>query len=302
MKKIKLLFSCLYFLFSLPAFSQLDSLEQSNIVNQIENTRIKWYRGEDLQKYKDTLDLYDPADFSVDVFRGKLIGYRALLLSQMHDSIAANDTTGDFDYDEVLLKKIDSLYKLAAATCHKCRFSYMLANYEYRKEYLENLIPELDTLKKYGYHPKRVAFWLKGDFFIGKNQWGGAEISFGEFDPAYRIKSKEKGKKIVHETSMQYSYNLFNTGFRKNLNGKGWGMNLSTTDFSIFFAHMRLANFTYLNNGSKGTFGYCPEIGIQFWYFFIHYGYNIAFKKSMRGFETHLLNFKLEIPIGRFND
>jgi hypothetical protein len=270
---------------------QMDSVAQAEVIRRIEsldNVR-------NFIQILDSAEKYIPLNFSVPKFKGKLYAYKADALGKIHDSISRQKfiTDDESNYTDIkLLDRIDSFYRAAAQICRECRLNYILQKMRYESNYNHQLQSDIDTLKKYGWKRDYQGFWLAAEGFAGNNIWVGVEASFTYRQPRYKLGEKINGKKHIANSSPQITASLFNIGYRKNVSGKGWGMNISPVSFGTFNINARPANFTYLSDGTNGTPGYCPEIGFSIWHIYVHYGYNIAFKRSMKNFEGHLINLK----------
>ena len=272
------------------SFSQkLDSVQQYKVLSILDTMDFaKHYRG-----VIDSCDKYLEYDFSVCEYEATLYSFKAKALEYLLDSVQTIEIYIEEDelYDsisDILISQILALHQNAISSCKDCEFIHFKRKYLF--EYSNGIVNKDDfkLLKKQGYFGIEDYWSISPLYTIGKNKWIGVEVSANHLQHFF-----------IDEEMIAFQFIAM--GFQKSISTKkGWGMNLSFASASVYWINVRPFNFSYLNNGNTGTFGYSPEIGFQFWYLHLNAGYNLAFKKSMRSYEKLYFTAKFDIPFYRF--
>ena len=270
------------------SFSQkLTPVQQNNVLTFLYTVR-------DSQTIIDTCDKYLNTNNLNPNFRADLLTLKGLALSRIPlDGMESCDSLRDIK---------DSLFEEAIEICTDCKIMYLKKKHsKYFCHKTSTRIGQYEDsiLKMYGYKHDFLAPVASPQYFYGNNDWIGLEVSlFNYLQPYFRVKDSCKGRFITYYDANMVAASFLSLGYRKNISRqKGWGMNLSILSLSAHWINLRPLNLSYLNNGSEGTLGYSPELGIQFWHFHLNAGYNLAFKKSMRSYEKLYFTAKFDIPI-----
>ena len=250
-------------------------------------------------KYKEVIDTCDEylADEECGWFRDKLFTNKTLCFYILgkgpysYEKRFRRDSTVYLKIADSTLALIDSIIRDENVNCSSKFDDFNRMRFEYYGGF-DKIKSELYDGKNPLYKEKEFAF-ISPQYFYGNNQWVGIEFSAGVFQRKTKMK-------YIHSSPM-YSFNILTIGFRKNIStNKGGGMNLSLYSGSYNWINLNVINFTYLSNGEIDSWGYTPEIGVQFWYLHLNAGYNLAFKNPMRNYEKIYFTAKFDIPFYRF--